>query len=130
MSYMSDAIQGVCVALDHCFSAYDDGRSVSTSVRRPMDIAAVVDFSITARGFEVYGSLAIVVDVVDWSGICLVTDLSRRSRRWLTHGPINVESAEVARELASACSDADCFDLVVPPTESTALGFSFDLRGR
>ena len=128
MSYISDAVQGVSTALDHCFAAYGDGRLVSTSVRRPMDVAAVVDFSITARGFEVYGSLTVVVDVVDWSGVCFVADLSRRSRRWLKHGPINVQPAEVVWELVSACSDVDCFDLVVPPTESTDLGFRFDLE--
>lgn len=130
MSHMSDAVQGVCTALDRCFAAYSDGRFVSTSVRQPMSTAAVVDFSITARGFEVYGSLAVVVDVVDWSGICFVTNFSGRSRRWLEHGPINVEASEVAWELASACSDCDCFDLVVPPAESTTLGFRFDLEAR
>lgn len=130
MSHMSDAIQGVCSALDHCFAAYDDDRLVSTSVRYPMDIAAVVDFSITARGFEVYGSLVVVVDITDWSGACFVADLSGRSRRWLEHGPINVEASGVAWELVSACYDVDHFDLVVPPTESTTLGFRFDLRTR
>ena len=130
MSYMSDSVRGVCVALDRCFSAYDDGRSVSTSVRYPMDTAAVVDFSIVAVGFEVHGSLAVVTDVVDWSGICFVAGLSRRSRRWLTHGPVGIEAHEVVRELVSACSDADCFDFVVPPLESTTLGFRFDLRRR
>lgn len=129
MSYMSDATRGVCAALDHCFAAYDDGRHVSISVRHPMSIAAIVDFSITARGFEVYGSLAVVVDIIDWSGVCFVTDLSGRSRRWLKHGPIDVEAHEVVWELASACSDSDCFDFVVPPTHSTTLGFRFDLRG-
>jgi len=95
-----------------------------------MDTAAVVDFSIAARGFEVYGSLAIAVDVIDWSGICFVADLSRRSRRWLEHGPIAVEASEVVRELVSACSDVGYFDLVVPPAESTSLGFRFDLGAR
>lgn len=128
MSYISDAVQGVCTALDHCFTAYDDSRFVSTSVRHPMSVAAVVDFSITARGFEVYGSLAVVVDVVDWSGVCFVTDLSGRSRRWLERGPIDIEASEVVWELASACSDNDCFSLVVPPAESTTLGFCFDLE--
>lgn len=127
MSYISDAVQGVCAALDQCFATYDDGRHVSTSVRYPMDVVAVVDFSITARGFEVYGSLAVVVDVIDWSGVCFVADLSGRSRRWLPHGPINVGAYEFVRELVSACSDADCFDLVVPPMESTTFGFRFDL---
>lgn len=130
MSYMSDAVSGVCSALDHCFAAYGDSRYVSTTVRHPMDIAAVVDFSIVARGFEVYGSLAVVVDVVDWSGICFVTDLSGRSRRWLKHGPIDVEASEVVWELVSACSAVDSFDLVVPPTESTTYGFRFDLEVR
>lgn len=130
MSRISDAVQGVCAALDRCFAAYGDGRLVSTSVRRPMSTAAVVDFSITARGFEVYGSLAVVVDVVDWSGICFVADLSERSRRWLEHGPIGVEASEVAWELASACLDVDCFDFAIPPTESTTLGFLFDLEAR
>lgn len=127
MSYVSDAVRGVCAALDRCFTAYGDGRLVSTSVRYPMDIAAVVDFSITARGFEAYGSLAVIVDVVDWSGICFVADLSKRSQRWLEHGPLGIEVSEVVRELVSLCSDDDCFSLVVPPTESTALGFRFDL---
>ena len=130
MSHMSDAIRGVCSALDHCFAAYGDGRYVSTSVCRPMDTVAVVDFSITARGFEVYGSLAVVVDVIDWSGICFLTDLSERSRRWLKHGPVNVEASDVVWELASACSDVDHFDLVVPPMESTTHGFRFDLEAR
>lgn len=130
MSYISDAVQGVCTALDRCFAGYDDGRYVSTSVRHPMDIVAVVDFSITARGFEVYGSLAVVVDIIDWSGVCFVTGFSERSRRWLKHGPINVGVSEVVWELVSACSDEGYFDLVVPPTESTAHGFRFDLGGR
>lgn len=127
MSHISDAAQGVCTALNRCFTAYGDHRYVSTSVRHPMDVAAIVDFSITAEGLEVYGSLAVVVDVVDWSGECFVTDFSGRSRRWLRHGPINVGASEVVRELVAACSNSDCFDLVVPSTESTALGFRFDL---
>lgn len=130
MSHASDAVQGVCAALDRCFAAYSDGRLVSTSVRQPMSTASVVDFSITARGFEVYGSLAVVVDVVDWSGVCFLADLSGRSRRWLERGPIAVEASAVVWELASACSDVDLFDLVVPPAESTTLGFHFDLKVR
>lgn len=129
MSYISDATGGVCSALGRCFAAYGDDRLVSTSVRYPMDLAAVVDFSITARGFEVYGSLAVVVDVIDWSGVCFVVDLSELSRRWLKHGPIGVGASEVVWELVSACSDSDCFDLVVPPAESTTFGFRFDLGG-
>ena len=130
MSSISDAVQGVCAALDRCFAAYGDNRLVSTSVRRPMSTAAVVDFSITARGVEVYGSLAVVVDVVDWSGICFVTDLSGRSRRWLEHGPIGIEASEVAWEIACACCDVDYFDFAIPPTGSTTLGFLFDLEAR
>lgn len=130
MSHISDAVRGVCAALDRCFAAYSDGRLVSTGVRHPMDSVAIVDFSITAEGFEVYGSLAIVVDVIDWSGVCFVADLSGRSRRWLKHGPVGVETSDVVWELASACSDDDCFDLVVPPTESTTLAFHFDLKAR
>lgn len=65
-----------------------------------------------------------------WSGFCFVTDFSERSRRWLAHGPINVEPAEFVRELASARSGIDRFDLVAPPTESTTLGFYFDLEVR
>lgn len=130
MSHISDAVRGVCTAIDHCFAAYGDGRLVSTSVRQPMATAAVVDFSITARGFEVHGSLAVVTDILDWSGICFITNLSERSRRWLEHGPINIESSEVARELASACFDVDCFDFVIPPMELTTLGFFFDLEAR
>ena len=130
MSRISDGVRGVCAALGHCFAVYDHGRHVSTSVRQPMSTAAVVDFSITARGFEVYGSLAVVVDVIDWSGICFITDLSGRSRRWLECGPIDVEASEVVWELVSACSDVGCFDLVVPPTDSTTFGFLFDLGAR
>lgn len=130
MSSISDAVQGVCTALDRCFAAYDDGRSVSTSVRCPMDTVAVVDFSITAKDLEAHGSLAIVVDVVDWSGICFIASLSGRSKRWLRSGPIGIGSAEVLSELVSACFDSDRFSLVVPPTESTTLGFLFDLEAR
>lgn len=130
MSHISDAVRGVCAALDHCFAAYNNDRSVSVSVRHAMDIATIVDFSITAQEFEVYGSLAVVVDVVDWSGICFVTNLSGQSRRWLKHGPIGVEVSEVVRELVSACSSVDYFDFVVPPTASTTLGFRFDLEAR
>lgn len=93
-----------------------------------MDVAAVVDFSITAKGFEVYGSLGVVVDVVDWSGVCFVADISGRSRRWLKSGSIGVGAYEVVWELVSACSDVDLFGLVVPPTESTTFGFRFDLE--
>ena len=130
MSYISDATHGVCAALDHCFAAYNDGRCVSTDVRYPMNTVAIVDFSIVARGFEVYGSLAVVVDIIDWSGACFLTDLSERSRRWLKHGPIGVEAYDVVWELVSACSHDDRFGFVVPPTESTTHGFHFDLEAR
>ena len=92
-----------------------------------MDNVAIVRFSITAKDFEVYGSLAIVVDIVDWSGICFVSRISSMSKRWLEHGPIGVETSDVVWELVSACSDDDRFSLVVPPVESTAYGFRFDL---
>ena len=128
MSYISDAVRGVCTALDHCFTSYDDGRFVSTSVRCPMGIAAVVDFSITARGFEVYGSLAVVVDVVDWSGVCFVADLSQRSRRWLEHGPVNISASEFARELAAACAEVSEVTLVCPTRSAIEAGFHFDLE--
>ena len=130
MSYISDAVQGVCTALDYCFAGYCDSRSVSTSVRFPMGTVAIVDFSVTARGFEMYGSLAVVVDVADWSGVCFIVHLSERSGRWLRSGPIRIGSAEVVQELVSACSDVDCFDIVVPPRDSTACGFLFDLGAR
>ena len=130
MSYISDAVQGVCAALNNCFTAYDDNRLVLTTSRHPMADVAIVDFSITARGFEVYGSLGVVTDIVDWSGFCFVADLSSRSRRWLEHGPIGVGVSEVVGELVSACSDVDCFSFVVPPLESTAHGFLFDLEAR
>lgn len=130
MSHLSDAVRGVCAALDRCFAGYGDGRLVSTGVRRPMGTVAIVDFSITAGGFEAYGSLAVVVDAVDRSGICFVAGLSGRSKRWLEHGPIGVAASEVVWELVSACSDDDRFSLVVPPAASTTLGFRFDLRAR
>lgn len=127
MFYMPSAVRSMCAALDRCFAGYGDGRLVSTSVRYPMNVVAVVDFSITAKGIEVYGSLVVVVDVVDWSGICFLGHLSGRSKRWLEHGPIGVEASEVVRELAAVCSDDDHFDLIAPPTESTTYGFPFDL---
>ena len=129
MSHLSDAVQGVCGALDHCFAGYDDSRRVSTSVRYPMNLAAIVDFSIMAKELEVYGSLAVVVDIANWSGVCFLADFSRRSRRWLEHGPIGVEASEAVRELVTACSNSDCFDFVVPSTGSATLGFLFDLGG-
>ena len=130
MSHASDAVQGVCTALDRCFAAYSDGRLVSTSVRQPMSTATVVDFSITARGFEVYGSLAVVVDVVDWSGICFITNFSGRSRRWLEHGPIKISASEFARGLAAACADVPEVILICPVKSLVGAGFHFDLEAR
>lgn len=130
MSHMSDAVQGVCAALDCCFTAYDDGRLVRASTHYPMDVAAIVDFSITARNFEVYGSLAVVTDIIDWSGVCFVADLSGRSKRWLEHGPIAVGAPEFARELAAACVDVPEIALICPPRSSIEAGFRFDLKAR
>ena len=130
MSHISDAVRGVCAALDRCFAAYDEGRLVSTSVRHPMDVAAVVDFSIAARGFEAYGSLSVVVDVIDWSGVCFVSDFSAASKRWLEHGPIGVRASEFARELAAACADAPGIARVCPSPSSIGAGFRFDLEAR
>lgn len=127
MSYISDAARGVCAGLDRCFAGHDVRRVVSTTVSHPMDDVAIVDFSITAHDFELYGSLTVVMNVIDWSGICFISRVSSMSKRWLKHGPIKVEASEVVRELIAACSDEGCFDFVVPPTESTVYGFRFDL---
>ena len=127
MSHMTAAVRGVCNALDCCFTGYTDRRRVSSSVRHPMDGVAIVDFSIRAEGFEVCGSLVVVVNVVDWSGVCFISDISPASKRWLRHGPIKIEASEVVWELASKCSGNDHFDLIVPPVGSTTYGFRFDL---
>lgn len=130
MSYISDAVQGVCAALDCCFAAYSDRRIVRTDLTAPMDDVAVVDFSIEARGIEVHGAVSIVVGVVDWSGLCFVSDFSVRSRRWLEHGPIGVSASEFARELAAACADAFEIARVYLPGSSVKAGFRFDLEAR
>lgn len=117
----------MCAALGNCFAGYKTRRAVSVTTSYPMDDVAIVRFSITANDFEVYGSLIVVTNVVDWSGICFVGSISSMSKRWLEHGPIKVEASEVVWELVSACSDDGRFDLIVPPTESTTLGFRFDL---
>lgn len=127
MSYMSDAVRGVCNALGRSFGGYDSNRAVRTHVVAPMDNVTIVDFSITATGVEVYGSVSIVLGVVDWSGICFVSNFSTSSKRWLRRGPIRIDTSEFVSELVSACSDDGRFDLVVPPTESTTYGFHFDL---
>lgn len=128
MSYISDAARGVCAALNDCFAGYKARRVVSTTISYPMDDVAIVRFSITAEDFELYGSLVVVTNVVDWSGICFVGNISSMSKRWLEHGPIGINVSEVVWELVSACSDDDRFALIVPPTESTTYGFRFDLE--
>lgn len=128
MSYESDAVEVVCVALGECFADYGDRRLVSTSARYPMDGVAVVDFSIVARGIEVYGSVSIVVDVADWFGACFVSDFSAGSRRWLEHGPIGVSASEFARELVAAVAEAPEVVLVCPSASSAKAGFHFDLE--
>lgn len=127
MSYISDAVCGVCAALDKCFAGYSDHRIVRTDLTAPMDDVAIVNFSIEAHGIEVYGAVSIVIDVADWSGICFVSDFSVRSKRWLEHGPIGVSASEFARELAAACADVPEVALVCPSRSSIRAGFHFDL---
>lgn len=124
---MSDAVDALCSALKHCFAAYDGDRFVRTSLIAPMADVTVVDFSITARGIEVYGSLSIVVDVVDWSGICFVSDFSPSSVRWLRRGPVRIGAPELAQELVAACANVPEIALVCPSEVSTETGFHFDL---
>lgn len=130
MSHISDAAGALCSALDHCFGGYDDSRVVSTSLTAPMADVTVVNFSIVARGIEVYGSLSIVVDVIDWSGICFVSDFSPASTRWLEHGPVKLRVSEFARELAAACADVSGIARVCPSASSIEAGFHFDLEAR
>ena len=130
MSHISDATDALCSALGHCFGGYGDSRGVSTSLAAPMADVTVVDFSIVARGIEVYGSLSIVVDVIDWSGICFVSDFSSASVRWLEHGPTKLRVSEFARELAAACADVPGIARVCPSPSSIEAGFHFDLEGR
>lgn len=130
MSHMSDATEVVCGALNRCLAAYDEDRFVRTSLTAPMDGVTIVDFSITARGIEVYGSLSIVLDVADWFGVCFVSNFSPASVRWLKRGPIRISAAEFARELAAACGDAPEIALVYPTKSSNGAGFRFDLKVR
>ena len=127
MSYESDATEAICVALDKCFAGYDDSRLVSTSIHYPMDDVAIVNFSIVARGIEVYGSVSIITDVADWSGICFVSDFSPASKRWLKHGPTAISVPEFARELVAACAASSDFALTHPPIGRVRGGFRFDL---
>lgn len=127
MSYISDATHALCTALDHCFDGYGIDRVIRTDLTAPMDDVAIVDFSITGRSIEVYGSISIVVDAADWSGICFVSDFSSASKRWLTHGPVGVRAAEFARELVAACASVPEITCVYPPRSSIKCGFRFDL---
>lgn len=128
MSYISDATQSVCAALDRCFAAYDDRHIARTDLTAPMDDVRIVDFSIEARGIEVHGAVSIVVGIVDWSGVCFVSDFSGRSRRWLEHGPTGVSASEFARELAAACADVPGITRTCPSRSSVKAGFRFDLE--
>lgn len=130
MSYISDATDALCSALGHCFDGYDDSRNVSTSLTAPMADVTIMDFSIVARGIEVYGSLSIVVDVIDWSGICFVNNFSPSSVRWLGRGPIRIRVSEFAQELAAACADTPGIARVCPSASSVETGFHFDLEAR
>lgn len=130
MSRISDATDALCSALGRCFGDYDDSRGVSTALVAPMADVAVVNFSIVARGIEVYGSLSIVVDVIDWSGICFVSDFSSSSMRWLERGPVRVGASEFAQELVAACADTPEIALVCPTKSSVEAGFHFDLEAR
>ena len=130
MSHESDAVKAICAALDRCFAGYDDHRLVSTSVRYPMDDVAIVNFSIVARGIEVYGSVSIVTDVVDWSGACFVSDFSSASKRWLKHGPTTISVPEFAQELVALCAASPDFTLTCPPIGRVHGGFRFDLEAR
>ena len=38
--------------------------------------------------------------------------------------------SHISDAVQGACSDDDCFGLVIPPTESTTYGFRFDLEAR
>lgn len=130
MSHISDATEALCGALSHCFGGYDDSRRVSTALTVPMADVVIVDFSIVARGIEVHGSLAIVVDVPDWSGICFVSNFSPSSARWLRRGPVRLRVSEFARELVAACADAPGIARVCPSHSSNHAGFRFDLETR
>ena len=92
-----------------------------------MDGVAIVDFSIVARDIEVYGSLAVVVDIEGWGGVAFVSDFSTASKRWLEHGPLPISVPEFARELVAACTGGGDFDLILPTASSIRAGFRFDL---
>lgn len=130
MSYMSDATETLCDALGHCFAAYDDHHIVRTALTAPMDDVVIVDFSITACGIEVYGSVSIITGVIDWSGICFVSNFSTSSKRWLKHGPVRLGAPEFARELAAVFADLPGVAFVSPSKASTGAGFHFDLEAR
>lgn len=130
MSHVSDATSALCEALKRCFSGYTDRRDVRTSITAPMEGVAIVDFSITAQGIEVYGSVSVVLDVADWSGVCFVSYFSASSVRWLRRGPVRIGVSEFARELVAACADAPEFALVCPDKSSVKAGFHFDLEAR
>lgn len=130
MSHISDATGALCGALKHCFSGYVDRRDVRTDITAPVEGVAVVDFSITAQGIEVYGSVSVVLDVADWSGVCFVSNFSTSSVRWLRRGPVRIGVSEFAQELVTACGDAPEFALICPPASSVKAGFHFDLETR
>lgn len=127
MSHISDATGALCGALKHCFNGYTSRRDVRTSITAPMEDVAIVDFSITAQGIEVYGSVSVVLDVADWSGVCFVSNFSTSSVRWLRRGPVRIDVSEFAQELVTACAGVPEFTLVCPPTSSVKAGFRFDL---
>ena len=130
MSYISDATHALCTALNRCFAAYDDHRTVRTDLTAPMDGVAIVDFSISADGIEVHGAISVVVDVGNWFGVCFVSDFWPSSRRWLEHGPVQIGASEFARELAVACAGVPEITAVCPPRSSIKAGFRFDLEVR
>lgn len=127
MSYISDATDALCEALKRCFNGYADQRIVRTALTYPMNDVAIVDFSITAQGIEVYGSVSIVLDVADWFGICFVSNFSTSSVRWLRRGPVRIGASEFAQELAAACADVSEITLICPTKSSVGTGFRFDL---
>lgn len=130
MSHMSDAVDALCSALGHCFNGHGKDRVVRTGLTAPMGDVTIVDFSITAQGIEVYGSISIVLDVADRSGVCFVSDFSPSSVRWLKRGPIRIRVSEFARELAAACADIPEIALICPAESSVQAGFRFDLETR
>lgn len=130
MSHMSDAAGALCSALGRCFGGYDNDHVVRTNLTAPMDNVTIVDFSITARGIEVYGSISIVIDVADWFGICFVSNFSSASKRWLRRGPVSIHANEFMRELVAACATVPELTLVCPSPSSIKCGFRFDMEAR